>query len=48
MKVWFLAMYTPDPWSWLVIAGMVTLGLAMYGYAGYKLLFPASPPAALG
>jgi ABC-2 type transport system permease protein len=48
VKSWFLAMYVPDPWSWLVIAGMIALGLTMYGYAGYRLLFPAPPPSALG
>src|SRR4030095_14214511 len=40
VQSWFLAMYVPDPWSWLVIAAMIAFGLTMYGYGGYRLLRP--------
>lgn len=43
VKSWFLAMYTPDPWSWLVIAVMIALGAAMYGFGGYTLLAARKP-----
>ena len=37
-RSWFLAMYTPDPWAYLVIAAMIGLGATMYGYGGYQML----------
>ncbi|MFI6802909.1 hypothetical protein [Streptosporangium canum] len=30
-RVWFLALYLPDPWQWPVIAGMILIGLAGFG-----------------
>ncbi|GAA5772298.1 hypothetical protein Aros01_08847 [Streptosporangium roseum] len=30
-RVWFLALYMPDPWQWPVIAGMILIGLASFG-----------------
>lgn len=30
-RVWFLALYMPDPWQWPVIAGMILIGLAGFG-----------------
>lgn len=38
VKSWFLAMYTPDPWSWLVIAVMMAIGATMYGFGGYQII----------
>lgn len=38
VKSWFLAMYTPDPWSWVVIAAMIAVGATMYGYGGSMIL----------
>lgn len=30
-RLWFLALYMPDPWQWPVIAGMILIGLAGFG-----------------
>ncbi|MFC4114441.1 hypothetical protein [Nonomuraea zeae] len=30
-RVWFLALYMPEPWQWPVIAGMILIGLAGFG-----------------
>jgi ABC-2 type transport system permease protein len=29
-KVWFLALYTPRPWSWLVALVMIAIGLTLF------------------
>ncbi|MCX4792608.1 MULTISPECIES: hypothetical protein [unclassified Streptomyces] len=47
-KVWFLALYTPDPWSWAVALVMIAVGVTLFiravrlstGRAGGK---PAAP-----
>lgn len=43
VRSWFLAMYVADPWSWLVAAGMILLGLVMYSY-GLLVMVQARRP----
>jgi ABC-2 type transport system permease protein len=47
-KAWFLALYVPEPWQWVVIAGMVLLGLTLLATAFivYRRTRPAGTPAA--
>ncbi|MER5895367.1 hypothetical protein [Streptomyces sp. NPDC001876] len=33
VKVWFLALYTPHPWSWAVASVMIVIGLALFTQA---------------
>ncbi|HEV7655036.1 MAG TPA: hypothetical protein VGP36_09965 [Mycobacteriales bacterium] len=33
VRSWFLALYLPAPWNWLVVVAMVALGLGMYAVA---------------
>jgi ABC-2 type transport system permease protein len=36
--VWFLALFLPDPWRWVVIAVMITIGVVGSGYAAARYL----------
>lgn len=36
--VWFLALFLPDPWRWVVIAVMTTVGAVGTGYAASRYL----------
>ena len=37
-KSWFLALYVPAPWPWVVIVAMAALGVSMYTYGGLTYL----------
>ena len=37
-RAWFLALYLPEPWQWLVIALMICCGLLAVGYAAIVYL----------
>ena len=44
-RIWFLALYLPDVWQWLVIGIMILLGLLLYrlSYRIYRYSRPAAP-----
>jgi len=42
-RSWFLALYVPNPYQWLLIATMVALGLAMLGTGITLARTPATP-----
>ncbi|MBN6054947.1 hypothetical protein JYK22_23625, partial [Nonomuraea sp. RK-328] len=42
-RVWFLALYLPEPWQWPTIVLMISTGLLMYGYAFLIPLRYSSP-----